>query len=157
MSVFLAQLFQQLCPGGVWHAQRIEQAEQIAHVADFQHPFSTQRVQRLCRQTHGLLHLSFAHPADDLKAHLADFLEGMALSRGAVDVLVVVVAQGLAGGGLGRFGNGKGHVRLEGQQTAVQVGEGDDLLGRQKAAVLLIQAVLLKAAHMVLAAARRFV
>ena len=157
MGILLPQLFQQLCPGGVWHAQRIEQAEQIAHVADFQHPLGAQCIQRLCRQTHSLLHLGFAHFADDLKAHLADFLEGMALSRGTVDIFVVVVAQGLAGGGLGRLGNGQGHVRLEGQQTAVQVGEGDDLLRRQKAAVLLIQAVLLKAAHVVLAAACRLV
>jgi hypothetical protein len=43
------------------------------------------------------------------------------------------------------------------QQPPVQVRKGDDLLGRQKAAVGLIQAVLLKPAHMILAAARRFV
>ena len=70
---------------------------------------------------------------------------------------MVVVAQRLARGGLGRLGDGEGHVRLEGQQPPVQIGEGDDLLRRKKAAVLLIQPVLLEAAHVIFAAARRFV
>ena len=38
VGVFLPQLFQQLCAGGIRHAQRVEQAEEIAHVADLQHP-----------------------------------------------------------------------------------------------------------------------
>ena len=126
-------------------------------MAHFQHPIGPQRIQRPRRQTHRLLHLCFAHRTQHLKAHLADLFKGVALGGRAVDVLVIVVAQGLAGGGLRRLGNGEGHVRLEGQQTAIQISKGDDLLGRQKAAVLLIQAVLLKPAHMILAAARRFV
>ena len=157
VGVFLPQLFQQLCAGGIRHAQRVEQAEQVAHMAHFQHPLGPQRIQRPRRQTHRLLHLCFAHRTQHLKAHLADLFKGVALGGRAVDILVIVVAQGLAGGGLRRLGNGEGHVRLEGQQTAIQIGKGDDLLGRQKAAVLLIQAVLLKPAHMILAAARRFV
>ena len=157
VSILYTQLFQQLCAGGIRHAQRVEQAEQVAHVAHFQHPIGPQRIQRPRRQTHRLLHLCFAHRTQHLKAHLADLFKGVALGGRAVDVLVIVVAQGLAGGGLRRLGNGEGHVRLEGQQTAIQIGKGDDLLGRQKAAVLLIQAVLLKPAHMILAAARRFV
>ena len=67
---------------------------------------------------------------------------------------MVVIPQGLAGGGLGRLGDRQGHVRLERQQTAIQVSEGDDLLRGQKAPVLLIKPVLLKAAHVIFAAAR---
>ena len=152
VGVFLAQLAQQARAGVLRHLQSIKQTEQIAHVAHFQHPVGAQLPQRLCRKTHGLLHFRFAHTAQKFQTHLADLLEGVALCRGAVDVFVVVVAQRLAGGGLRRFGNGEGHVRLESQQTAVQVGEGDDLFRRKKAAVGLIQAVLLKPAHVVLAA-----
>ena len=157
MGVFLPQLFQQLRPGGFRHAQRIEQAEQVAHVADFQHPLCAQRRQRLRRQTHRLLHLSLAHSAQHLQTHLGDLFKGVAFGRGAVDVLVVVVPQRLARRGLRRLGDGQGHIRLERQQTAIQIGKGDDLLRRQKAAVLLIQAVLLEPSHVVLAAACRLV
>ena len=152
VRILFPQLFQQAGAGILRHAQCVEQAEQIAHVADFQHPRGPQLGQALRCQPDRLLHLCFPHRAQHLKAHLGDLLEGVALCRGAVDVFVVVVAQRLAGGGLRRFGNGEGHVRLESQQTAVQVGEGDDLFRRKKAAVGLIQAVLLKPAHVVLAA-----
>ena len=70
---------------------------------------------------------------------------------------MVVIPQGLAGGGLGRLGDRQGHVRLERQQTAIQIGEGDDLLRGQKAPVLLIKPVFLKAAHVIFAAARRLI
>ena len=157
MGIFLSQLFQQLRPGSFRHAQRIEQAEQVAHVADFQHPLCAQRRQRLRRQTHRLLHLGLAHSAQQFQTHLGDLFKGVALGRGAVDVLVVVVPQRLARRGLCRLGDGQGHIRLERQQTAIEVGKGDDLLRRQKAAVLLIQAVLLEPPHVVLAAACRLV
>ena len=157
MGVFLPQLFQQLRPGGFRHVQRIEQAKQVAHVADFQHPLCAQRRQRLRRQTHRLLHLSLAHSAQHLQTHLGDLFKGVAFGGGAVDVLVVVVPQRLARRGLRRLGDGQSHVRLERQQTAVEVGKGDDLLRRQKAAVLLIQTVLLEPSHVVLAAACRLV
>ena len=126
-------------------------------MADFQHPLCAQRRQRLRRQTHRLLHLGFAHSAQQFQTHLGDLLKGVALGRGAVDVFVVVVPQRLARHGLRRLGDGQGHVRLERQQTAIEVGKGDDLLRRQKAAVLLIQAVLLEPPHVVLAAACRLV
>ena len=126
-------------------------------MADLQHPLCAQRRQRLRRQTHRLLHLGFAHSTQQFQTHLGDLFKGVAFGRGAVDVLVVVVSQRLARGGLRRLGDGQGHVRLERQQTAVQIGKGDDLLRRQKAAVLLIQAVLLEPSHVVLAAACRLV
>ena len=126
-------------------------------MAHFQHPRSPQLPQRLRRQPDGLLDLCFAHGSQHLKAHLGDLLEGVALCRGAVDVLVVVIFQRLTGCGLGRLGDGKGHVRLERQQPPVQVREGDDLFRRQKAAVFLIQPILLEAAHVVFAAPRRLV
>ena len=157
MRILFPQLFQQAGAGILRHAQCIEQAEQIAHVADFQHPRGPQLGQALRCQPDRLLHLCFPHRAQHLKAHLGDLLEGVALCRGAVDVLMVVIPQGLAGGGLGRLGNGQGHVRLERQQTAIQVGEGDDLLRGQKAPVLLIKPVLLKTAHVIFAAARRLI
>ena len=70
---------------------------------------------------------------------------------------MVVIFQRFALGGLSRLGDGQGHVRLQGQQTAIQVGKGDDLFRRQKASILLIQPVFLKAAHVVFAASRRLV
>ena len=157
MGVLFPQLFQQGSPGGGGYFQRIEQTEEIAHVAHFQHPFGTQLTQRLRRQTHGLLHFRFAHFAQHFQTHLGDFLKGVALGRGAVDIFMIIVPQCLAGGGLCRLGDGEGHVRLERQQAAVQIGKGDDLLRRKEAAVFLIQAVFLKPAHVVLAAARRLV
>ena len=126
-------------------------------MAHFQHPFGAQLPQRLRRQTHSLLHFRFAHLAQHFQTHLGDFLEGVALGRGAVDIFMIIVPQGLAGGGLRRLGDGEGHIRLERQQAAVQIGKGDDLLRRKKTAVFLIQAVFLKPAHVVLAAARRLV
>ena len=126
-------------------------------MAHFQHPFGAQLTQRLHHQPDGLLHFGFAHPAQHFQAHLGNLLEGVALGGGTIDVFVVVVTQGLAGGGMGRLGDGQGHVRLEGQQAAIQVGEGDDLLRRQETAILLVQAVLFKAAHVVFAAACRLV
>ena len=157
VGVLLAQQVQQGGAGRFGHRQRIQQTEQIPHMAQLQHPGRAQLFQRSCRQPDCLLHLRFAHGSQHLQAHLRDLLEGVALHRGAVDVLVVVVFQRLAGGGLGRLGNGEGHVRLERQQPSVQVGEGDDLFRRQKAPVLLIQTVFLKAAHVVFAAARRLI
>ena len=157
MGVLFPQLFQQGSPGGGGYFQRIEQTEEIAHVAHFQHPFGTQLTQRLRRQTHGLLHFRFAHFAQHFQTHLGDFLKGVALGRGAVDIFMIIVPQCLAGGGLCRLGDGEGHVRLERQQAAVQISKGDDLLRRKEAAVFLIQAVFLKPAHVVLAAARRLV
>ena len=142
MGVLLAQQVQQGGAGRFGHCQRIQQTEQIPHVAQLQHPGRAQLFQRSCRQPDCLLHLRFAHGSQHLQA---------------VDVLVVVVFQRLAGGGLGCLGNGEGHVRLERQQPSVQVGEGDDLFRRQKAPVLLIQTVFLKAAHVVFAAARRLI
>ena len=84
-------------------------------------------------------------------------LEGVAFCRGAVDIFVIVVAQCLARRGLRRLGNGEGHVRFQCQQPPVQIGEGDDLLRREEAAVLLIQPVLLEPAHVIFAAARRLI
>ena len=126
-------------------------------MAHFQHPRSAQLLEGLCCQRYRLPHLSFAHIAQHLEAHLADLLEGVALRRGAVDIFVIVVAQCLARRGLRRLGNGEGHVRFQCQQPPVQIGEGDDLLRREEAAVLLIQPVLLEPAHVIFAAARRLI
>ena len=81
----------------------------------------------------------------------------MALRRGAVDVLTVIEPFGLPRRRLGALGNREGDVRLQSQQAAVQIGKGDDLPRGQKCLVLLVQGVFFKLAHMVLAAARRFV
>ena len=157
VEVFRFQLCQQGGAGSFRHVQRIQQTEQVAHVAHFQHPRLAQLLEGLCCQRHRLPHLSFAHIAQHLKAHLADLLEGMAFCRGAVDIFVIVVAQCLTRRGLRRLGNGEGHVRFQCQQPPVQIGEGDDLLRREEAAVLLIQPVLLEPAHVIFAAARRLV
>ena len=157
MGVLGTELFQQGGTGSGGDPQSIQQPEKIPHVADLQHPRTSQSRQRLRRQTHRLLHLRLLHHAQHLQTHLGDLLKGVALGGGAVDVFVVVVPQGAAGGRLSGLGNGKGHVRLQRQQPPVQVGKGNDLLRGKEAAVLLIQPILLKASHMILAAARRLV
>ena len=126
-------------------------------MAHLQHPRLAQLLEGLCRQRHRLPHLSFAHIAQHLKAHLADLLEGVAFCRGAVDIFVIIVAQCLVRRGLRRLGNGESHVRFQCQQPPVQIGEGDDLLRREEAAVLLIQPVLFKPAHVIFVAACRLI
>ena len=122
-------------------------------MADLQHPARFQGFEGAGSQLHNLPHPGLVHCADVFQPHLGDLLEGMALGRGAVDVLAVIIFQGLALFGLGRLGDGEGHVRLEGQQAAVQVGEGDDLLRREETPVLLVEAVFLEPAHVVFTAA----
>ena len=123
-------------------------------MADLQHPRAAQQPQRLRRQTNGLPHLRLADAAQHLQPHLGDLLKGMALCRRAVDIFVVIVPERLPLGGLRRLCDGEGHIRLESQQPPIQIGEGDDLLRRQKTPIFLIEAVFLKPTHVVLAAPR---
>ena len=112
------------------------------------HNFTVRRVEDLA----DTMRAAFRIAQSGRKGH-----EGMALRRGAVDVFVIVVAQCLVRRGLGRLGNGEGHVRFQCQQPPVQIGKGDDLLRREEAAVLLIQPVLFEPAHVIFAAARRLI
>ena len=143
-------------PGRLGHVQRVHQAGQVPHVPYFQPPGGAhalgQPFQRADRQRHRLAGLGLPHPAQELDAHLGDLLKSAALGRGAVDVLTVIKALCLAGGGLGALGDGQGDVRFEGQQPPVQIGEGDDLPRRQEALVFLIEGVFFKLAHVILAA-----
>lgn len=69
----------------------------------------------------------------------------MALCRGAVDVLMVSnTAGGLAGGGLGRLGNGQGSRQQAAPTDSHQVSEGDDLLRDKKLRFSRVKPVLLK-------------
>ena len=81
----------------------------------------------------------------------------MAFLTGTVDVFRIVKASAVFRLNPGVFGNRKGNVRLQRQQTAVQVGKGDDLLAGQKPPVLLVETVFLKPAHAVLPESRPFV
>ena len=81
----------------------------------------------------------------------------MALQTGPVDVFHIVILGAAPVNGLGIFGNGQRHIRLQSQQPSVQICESDDLLGGQEVQVLLIQAVLLKPAHTILAVTRAFI
>ena len=135
---------------GLSCAHGVKEAGDKAHVADLQHEVPLRQGQALQGQGHSLGGGIIVHGADALQAHLADLPEGVALLAGAVDVLHVIVASAAAGLHLGVLGDGEGHIRLEGQQPPVQVREGDDLLAGEKPAVLLIEPVLLEAAHVVL-------
>ena len=154
VGVLAVQQFQQAAAGRGWYFQRVQQAGDEPHVADFQHRGHFQRGQAFQRQPHHLRLGGGVHRPHTFQPHLVDGLEGVALPAGAADFLVVVKAPALAGGGLGRLGDGQRHVRLDGPQLAVQVGKGDDLGIRQKALVLLVQGVFLKAGAAVLAVTR---
>ena len=52
---------------------------------------------------------------------------------------------------LGVLCDGERHVRLEGHEAPVQIREGEDLLVREKAAVLLVEPIFFKAAHVIVA------
>ena len=133
--------------------QRVQQAGQVAHVADFQHGGHIQRGQALQGQPHHGGLLVGVHRAHALQSHLVDGLEGVALAAGAADLFIIIEALALPCRGLSRLGNGQRYVGLDGPQLAVQVGEGDDLCVRQKALILLIQGVFLKAGCAVFAVA----
>ena len=128
-------------------------AGQVAHVADFQHGGHIQRGQALQGQPHHGGLLVGVHRAHALQSHLVDGLEGVALAAGAADLLIIIKALALPCCGLGRLGDGQRYVGLDGPQLAVQVGEGDDLCVRQKALILLIQGVFLKAGRAIFAVA----
>ena len=153
VGVLGAQEIKQLraCLGG--DMQRVQQAGQVAHVADFQHGGHIQRGQALQGQPHHGGLLVGVHRAHALQSHLVDGLEGVALAAGAADLLIIIKALALPCRGLGRLGDGQRYVGLDGPQLAVQVGEGDDLCVRQKALILLIQGVFLKAGRAVFAVA----
>ena len=153
VGVLGAQEIEQLraCLGG--DMQRVQQAGQVAHVADFQHGGHIQRGQALQGQPHHGGLLVGVHRAHALQSHLVDGLEGVALAAGAADLLIIIKALALPCRGLGRLGDGQRYVGLDGPQLAVQVGEGDDLCVRQKALILLIQGVFLKAGRAVFAVA----
>ena len=123
-------------------------------MAQLQHKVPARQRQALYCQGPHLRRDGLVHRADALQAHLADLLEGVALLAGTVDVLGIVVPAAVPRLYPGVFGDGECDVRLQGQQAPVQVRKGDDLVAGEKAAVLLIQAVLLKPAHVVLAEAR---
>ena len=153
VGVLGAQEIEQLrtCLGG--DMQRVQQAGQVAHVADFQHGGHIQRGQALQGQPHHGGLLVDVHRAHALQSHLVDGLEGVALAAGAADLLIIIKALALPCRGLGRLGDGQRYVGLDGPQLAVQVGEGDDLCVGQKALILLIQGVFLKAGRAVFAVA----
>ena len=151
--VFGAQQFHQAGAVSIGDVQRVQQAGHKAHVADFQHGGHIQRGQAGQRQAQHLGLDGLVHLAHALQPHLMDGLEGVAFAAGAADFLIIIKAFAFAGGGLGRFGDGQRHVRLDGTQLAVQVGKGDDLRVRQKALILLIQGVFLKPGSAVLAVA----
>ena len=149
VDVLVPDAGEQLGPHRLVGAHRVKEAGDKAHVAHFQHEVPLRQGQAPQGQGHHLGRGSGVHGADALQAHLADLPEGVALLAGAVDVLLVVIPAAAPRLHLGVLGDGEGHIRLQRQQAAVQVREGDDLLAGEKAAVLLIQAVFLKPAHMV--------
>ena len=112
----------------------VQQSRHKAHVAQLQHKLPVCQRQTLQGQGDGLHRDRVIHGADALQTHLPDLPEGMAFLTGTVDIFRIVKPPAAAGFHLGVFGNGKGHIRFEGQQAAIQVRERDDLLAWQKPA-----------------------
>ena len=156
MGVPVPDTGQELGPDGLRSSHSVKKAGDKAHMAQPQHKVPARQRQALNRQRHRLGRDGAVHRADALQAHLADLPEGVALLAGAVDILGVVVAPAAALLHLGVLGDGEGHVGLQRQQPPVQVREGNDLVTGKKPAVLLVQSVLLKPAHVVLPEARAF-
>ena len=144
-------LLQQSGPQSFLHAQCVQQAGEESHVGQFQSKFGTAQCQRVQRQQQLIPHILLCEGAHALQTHLVDLHEGVALPAGAVDLFVIIIFFTLSGGRLDIFGDGQGHIGLEGQQPSVQIGKGQHLLGGEKASVVLIQAVLFKAAHVIFA------
>ena len=153
MGIFLVEQFQQPSPGRLGHLQIVQQAGDKTHVADFQHRGYLQRCQTLQRQPDHLRLGRRIHRAHALQAHLVDGLEGVALPAGTADLFIIIEALALPRRRLGRLGNGQRHVRLDGPQLAVQVGEGHHLGIGQKPLILLVEGVLLKPGTAILAIA----
>ncbi len=118
---------------------RVAQLQQIAAV---------EQGQTLCRQLQHLGHVQKIQAADALQPRLGNLPVAGGGGGGAVDVLLVVDLLGGPAAG-GAADDGEGHVRLEGHEAAVGVGEGQDMLADQKALVAGVQVVGLKAAHAV--------
>ena len=87
--------------------------------------------------------------ADTLQARLHDLLELVGVAGDAVDVLVIAHLLLAAGAVLAVFDDGQRYVRLQGQEPAVGVVEGDDPVADQKILVLDIILVGLEFAHLV--------
>ena len=98
---------------------------------------------------HGVIHRT-----DALQPHLTDLPEGVALLTGAIHIFQIIEVAAAALLHLSVLGNGQRYIRLQSQQPAVQIREGDDLLAGEEAAVFPIQAVFLEPPHVVLAEAR---
>ena len=127
VGVFVPQLLQQRRTDSLRRTDGIQQTGDVPHVADLQHGGHLQRRQTLQRQPHHLRLLGVIHRAHALQTHLVDGLEGVALPAGPADLFIIIITLALAGRGLGVLRNGQRHIRLDGPQLAVQIGEGHHL------------------------------
>ncbi len=150
MPVVIADTAEQMRPHRLRRADGVQQSGDKAHMAEFQRKCLPGQGKTLDRQRDRLCRDAVIHRADALQPHLADFLERMALLRGAVYIFQVIKPPALSRLHRGVFGDGQRHIRLECQQASIQIRKGDDLLAGKKAPVLLIQAVFFKPAHPVL-------
>ena len=105
VSVFAPQVFQQPPPYRRLDVQRVQKPRHKAHVADFQHRGNAQLRQTLQCQPDHLALGGGIHRADALQPHLPYGLKSVAFAAGAADLLIVIKALALPGGGLGGFGN----------------------------------------------------
>ena len=154
MGVFPADQLQQSRAALLTHIQSVQQAGEKAHVGQLQLEIPPAQAQSVQRQPQQVPHILRRHLSHAFQAHLVDLHEGVALPAGTVDLFIIVNLFAGTGGGLQVFGDGQGHVRFQRQQAAVQIGEGQHLFRRKKAAVALVQAIFLKAAHVVFAVSR---
>ena len=120
-------------------------------MAQLQHKVPLRQRQAGDRQGNHLSRCILLQAADALQAHLVDLLEGVALLAGTVYIFQIIEPSAAPLLHLGIFRDGERHVRLEGHEAPVQIRKGEDLLVGEKAAVLLIESVFLKPAHVVVA------
>ena len=127
--------------------QGVQHVAHDAQVGEVQAALRRDEPQTLAGQAQHLADAVVVHGADALQPHLPDLPEAAGALGNAVDVLVVVDLLRFAGPGPGGADDGQRHVRLEGHEPPVGVGEGDDIGGDEKLLVVEIQLVLLKLAH----------
>ena len=115
VAVLVPDAGKELAPHTLRRANGVQKAGDKAHVAHFQNEIPVQQLQALNGQAHRLGGHGVIHRADALQAHLVDLFKGVAFLARAVDVFRVIEPSAAARLHLGILGNGKGHVRLEGQ------------------------------------------
>ena len=121
----------------------------IIHIGYLQKVILIDLIQGSCRQSDHLQDTVAIYVSQVFQAHLIDFFKAVALFVFPIDVLNIIKLLSSLFRCAGIVDNAQGHVRLHGQQTAVQIGEGQDFIARQEVPVVDVQRIFLKFSHLV--------